>query len=290
MGWPEAIFYGPDSMPYSATNTNVAADIAVASATGVPQGRYALGQQLVLRDGRKYRYGSVGATTLVVGNTIQGAISLTTDQNMSAQASTSVNPFNNATTPNTVATGGTNPGTAIGLTHGAATVIANFFAEGSIFVSVTPGGGDIYKIQSHVALSSGAATPPDVINLWPGRSIRTSLTDVTSKVNLLSHPYSRMIQTPATLPTAVIVGICIVPLTGATGRGNFGWLQTRGECGILTDNTTIVVGQNAISSSVTAGAISLITTTNIITEVIIGQITRVGASAGFSCVNVKIDN
>ena len=282
--------YGPDSMPYSSANTNVAADVAVAGVSGAPQGRYALGQQLVLRDGKKYRYCSAGLTTLVVGNVIQGSISLSTDQNQSAIASTSVNPFNNATTPNTVATGGTNPGTAIGLTHGAAAVIANFFAEGVIFVSVTPGGGDCYKIQSHVALAHGANTPPDVVNLWPGRSIRRALTDTTSKVDLISNPYSRVIQAPGTLVTAVLAGVCIVPLTGATGRGNFGWLQTRGEVGILTDNTTIIVGQPLISSSVTAGACSLITTTNIITETILGQCMRVGASAGFSLCYLKLDN
>lgn len=286
----EIILYGPESLPYALTgdvgnvNNNVAAQIAVAGATGVPQGPYPLGTQLVLRDGRKFRYCSVGATTLVVGNTIQASISLTTDQNQSAAASTTVNPYTGVATTNGLG------GTAIGLTHGAATVIANFFAEGYIFVSVTPGGGDYYKIASHVALASGAATPPDVVNLWPGHKIRRALTDTTSKVDLISHPYSRVIQTPATLPTGTIAGVAITPLTGATGRGNFGFLQTRGPVGILTDNTTIVVGQNAITSSVTAGACSLITTTNIITEVILGQVMRVGASAGWSLVDLRLDN
>ena len=58
----EVILYGPDSMPYALAgdvgnnNNNVAAAVAVAGVTGVPQGPYALGQQLVLRDGRKFRY------------------------------------------------------------------------------------------------------------------------------------------------------------------------------------------------------------------------------------------
>lgn len=277
-------------MPYALSgaadqgNNNVAASVAVAGATGTPQGPYALGQQLVLRDGRKFRYASVGATTLVVGNVIQASISLTTDQNQSATASTSVNPRNGVATTNGIG------GTAIGLTHGAATVIANFFAEGFIHVSVTPGGGDTYKIESHVALANGANTIPDVVNLWPGLKIRRALTDTTSKVDLISSPYSRVIQAPATLITGVIAGVAVTPLTGATGRGNFGWLQTRGPCGVLTDNTTIVVGQPAITSTVTAGAISLITTTNIIVATVIGQIMRVGASAGWSLVDLRIDN
>lgn len=287
----EVILYGPDSMPYALAgdignnNNNVTAQTAVAGVSGVPQGPYALGQQLVLRDGRKFRYASVGATTLVVGNVIQASISLTTDQNQSAAASTLVNPHNGVATTNGIG------GTAIGLTHGAATVIANFFAEGFAFVSVTPGGGDTYKIANHVALSSGAnATIPDVVNLWPGQKIRRALTDTTSKIDLISSPYSRVIQAPATLITGVIAGVAVTPLIGATGRGNFGWLQTRGPAGVLTDNTTIVVGQPAITSTVTAGAISLITTTNIIVATVIGQIMRVGASAGWSLVDLRIDN
>ncbi len=284
----EIILYGPESMPYALSgdvqqgNNNVAAKIPVAGATGMPQGPYPVGSQLVARDGRKFRYCSVGAVTLIVGNVIQAEVNLTTDQNMSAVASTTVNPYTGVATPNTAG------GAAIGLTHGAATVIANFFAEGYIHVTVTPGGGDYYKVASHVALASGAATPPDVINLWPGHKIRRSLTDVTSKVNLVAHPYSRVIQLPATLQTGVIAGVAITPLTGASGRGNFGWLQTRGACGVLTAAGTVVVGQPAIVAT-TAGAVDLVTTTNIITSTIVGQFMRIGASAGWSLVYLTLD-
>lgn len=282
------ILYGPESMPLSLAgdtgnvNNNVAATTAVADATGTPQGPYPLGTQLVVRDGRKFRYASVGATTLTVGNVIQASINLTTDQNMSAAASTTVNPYTGVATTNGLG------GAAIGLTHGAATVIANFFAEGYIYVSVTPGGGDYYKVAAHVALANGAGTPPDVVNLWPGHKIRRALTDTTSKVNLLSNPYSRVIQLPATLQTGVIAGIAVTPLTGAAGRGNFGWLQTRGACGVLTAAGTVVVGQPAIVAT-TAGAVDLVTTTNIVTSTIVGQFMRIGASAGWSLVYVTLD-
>ncbi len=177
----EIILYGPESLPYALAgdignaNNNVTAKVPVAGVTGTLQGPYPLGTQLVLRDGRKFRYVSAGVTTLVVGTTVQGSISLTTDTGMSAAASTSINPYTGVATPNTIG------GAAIGFTHGAATVIANFFAEGYIYVNITPGGGDTYKIASHVALSSGAATPPDVVNLWPGHKIRRSLTDTSSR-------------------------------------------------------------------------------------------------------------
>lgn len=281
--------YGPESLPYALAgdignnNNNVTAQIAVAGTTGTPQGPYPLGTQLVLRDGRKFRYASVGATTLTVGNTIQASISLTTDTGMSATASTTVNPYTGAIADNSKGS------QALAFTHGAATVIANFFAEGFIYVNVTPGGGDYYKIAAHPAFASGANTPADLVNLWPGHKLRNALTNTTSKVSLLSHPYSRVIQTPATLPTGVIAGVAITPLTGATGRGNFGFLQTRGPVPILMDNTTGVVGQPAIASTVTAGAVSLVTTTNIITSPIIGQFMFIGASAAFSLVYLTVD-
>lgn len=285
----EIILYGPESLPYALAgdignnNNNVTAQTAVAGTTGTPQGPYPLGTQLVLRDGRKFRYASVGATTLTVGNTIQASISLTTDTGMSATASTTVNPYTGAIADNSKGS------QALAFTHGAATVIANFFAEGFIYVNVTPGGGDYYKIAAHPAFASGANTPADLVNLWPGHKLRNALTNTTSKVSLLSHPYSRVIQTPATLPTGVIAGVAITPLTGATGRGNFGFLQTRGPVPILMDNTTGVVGQPAIASTVTAGAVSLVTTTNIITSPIIGQFMFIGASAAFSLVYLTVD-
>lgn len=286
----EIILYGPESLPYALSgdtgnnNNNVAATLATAGATGVPQGPYPLGTQLVLRDGRKFRYASVGATTLVVGTLVQAAAQLSTDVNLSATAdNTNINPYNGRLTSNAK---GEN---AIGLTHGAATNIANFFAEGYVVVEVTPGGGDYYKIAAHPAMASGANTPPDLVNLWPGHKIRNALTDTTSKLDLIQNIYSRIIILPSTLPTGVVCGVAITPLTGATGRGNFGFVQTRGICAIRTDNTTVVIGQPAIASTVTAGDISLVTTTNIITSPIVGNVARVAASTAFSTVYLTID-
>lgn len=286
----EIILYGPESLPLAlATDAgnlanNVTADIPVAGATGLPQGRYPLGTQFVCQDGRKFRYASAGAVTLVAGNVLQGAVALTTDRAQSTTASTSVNPYTGTTTPNTAG------GTAIGFTHGAATVIANFFAEGFANVMAAAGsaGGQTYKIAAHVAFASGANTPIDVVNLWPGHKIRVTIPDTSSVLDLVQHFYSRIIQLPATLQTQPIAGVCVVPLTGATGRGNFGFVQTRGPCGVLTDASSVVLGQPAIISA-TAGAVALVTTTNIITSQIIGNFMRIGGSAGWSIVNLTLD-
>ena len=277
----EVILYGPDSMPFTGINTNVAAAVAVAGAVGVPQGPYALGQQLVLRDGRKFRYCSVGATTLVVGEVISAAVPLSTDQTQSAAASTTVNPYTGVATTNGIG------GTAIGLTHGAATVIANFFAEGFVWIAVTPGLSDTYKIAAHVALASGAATPPDVVNLWPGQSIRRALTDTTSKVSLCQHPYSRVIECAATISNEP-VGVAVVALTGASGRGNFGWLQTRGPCGVICTGT-MTIGSPAVMllSGGTAGTPA---PASAATQPLVGLVLTVETTGRASLLDLKIDN
>ncbi len=286
----EIILYGPESVPLAlATDVgnlanNVTADQAVAGVTGMPQGRYPLGTQFVCQDGRKFRYGSAGGSTLIAGNVLQGAVALTTDRVQNSTASTSTNPYTGTTTPNTAG------GVAIGFTHGAATVIANFFAVGFVNVVAAAGsaGGQVYKIAAHVAFASGANTPIDVVNLWPGHKIRVTIPDTASCIDLVQHFYSRMIQLPATLQTQPVCGVAVTPLTGATGRGNFGFVQTRGPCGVLTDGSTVVLGQPAIIST-TAGAVALVTTTNIITSQIIGNFMRIGGSAGWSVVNLTID-
>ncbi len=50
-----------------------------------------------------------------------------------------------------------------------------------------------------------------------------------------------------------------------------------------------MVGQPAITSTVTPGAVSLVTTTNIIVSTIVGQIMFVGASTAFTLVNLTLD-
>ncbi len=282
----EIILVGPDSMPFSGVNTNVTASIPVAGASGVPQGPYPLGTQLVFKDGRKFRYASVGATSLAVGDVQQAAANVTTDLAMSSTVSTSINPYNGKATDHAVG------GTAIGFTHGAATTIANFFAEGFVVLTVAPGGGDYYKIASHVALSSGAATPIDVVNLWPGHSIRTALVNTATHVSLFQHPYSRVIQSPVTTPTNVIVGVSPIALTGASGRGNFGWLATRGPCAVMTSGTVVIGATVTGTGARNGGAANQLVTKTGSTQAIennIGVVMRVSADGAWSWIFLQID-
>ena len=187
--------------------------------------RWPLGTQLVLQDGRKYRFGEAGGSTLVVGNILQGAANVSNDQNRAgiAAAIGSLAP--------TLTTGGA--------------VTANFYAEGFWNNSVTPGGGESYRINSHPA-----GTTATVYTLAQGNSLRTAIT-TTTRVDLVQHPFKTLIQAIATTATGPIVGVAVsAPLTTV-----FCWAQTAGVASVLTEATTVpVAGRGFSATAITAGA------------------------------------
>lgn len=252
MSWPN-VLYGPEGEQYS-TYT------AATTSPNSRGGRWPLGTQLVLQDGRKFRFAEAGASTLVVGNALTGVVPLSTDVGLTAAA-------------------GVVGDRLITFTHGAATVVANFFAEGFAIISVTPGGGDTYKISDHLALQN--ATAGDIVNLAAGHALRTALT-TTSRLDLISHPYSKVIQSPATTVAAVPVGVAITAPT----TGKFCWVQTRGPVGVLTSGTAIA-GDVVGTGLGTAGAVGPIAA--LATQPIFGTVIRAAASGAWSSINLTID-
>ena len=191
------------------------------------RGRHALGKQLVLEDGRKYRFSRVGGTALVRGNVLTSAAIITTDQSMALAV-------------------GAVDDRILTFTHGAATVVINYFAEGFGVISLAPGSGLAYKIASHAALQSAVAG--DIVNLAPGVRVRVALT-TTSDLSLLANTYDGLIQAAATTLTGAPVGIAHT----VTAANRFCWVQTRGLASVLTAGV-LVVGANAISPTGVAGA------------------------------------
>lgn len=217
MAFP-SILFGPESEVFNAYS-------AVSPAPGnngeggpvAQRGRYPLGQQLVLPDGRKFRFALNGGSTLVVGEVQGSAAIITTDQSMTAVAA---------------AVGAR----TISFVHGAATVVINYFAEGYAIISLTPGLAETYRIASHAALTSSGT---DTVNLAPGHAVRTALT-ATSDISLLANPYAGVVVVAATIAQPP-VGVAKVALTS----GQFGWLQTRGPCGVICTGT-MTIGSPAV--------------------------------------------
>ena len=214
MAYPD-VLYGPESEVY---NTSAAVDPAPgdngAGGAVAQRGKESLGKQLSLSDGRKFRFTRAGGTNLVVGFVQQSAVIIGTDQSMAA-AATAVD------------------SRTISFTHGGATVILNYFAEGYAIVSLDPGEGQTFKIASHAALPS---TATGTVNLAPGNAVRTALT-ATSDISLMAHPYDGAVICAATI-TGLPTGVAIT----AIPSGEFGWLQTRGPAAVTCTGSILIGG------------------------------------------------
>lgn len=234
----------------------------------------------IMPNGDRYRYCQMGAVAGVVAKLYQGPLPVTNHVLQTAAAA---------------AVGAT----SVALTLGATAVVANDYINGTLVVDLVgnTGFGYAYHIGAHPAVaSSGVFTVPFAGSaaqvpqsdgfIVPGNeSVQVAIATTANSVSVYPSPYKKILIVPGTLPTASIVG---VP-PRAMPANSWGWVQTRGECMVLTDNTTVVIGQPAIASTVTSGAVSLVTTTNIITSPIVGVFTRIAASASYSTVDLHLD-
>ena len=258
--------YGPDSEVYNLYSAVSPAPGDNGSGGQIAQrGVQALGQQLILADGRKWRF-ALGGELLVVGNVIQTDLAITTSENLAPDADQAVGDR------------------IVTFTNGAATTVVNFFAEGYALMSVTPGGGDHYKIASHTALTN--ATAGDVINFAPGNALRRAITTASTKMDLKNHPYANVEQATVTTLDGMPVGVAV----SAIASGGFGWLQTRGACGVLQDSTA-VTGKAAVIPSAAAGAAGPLTDTeaNSNKEVEVGRTLVIAGDGAWSMVYLTID-
>ncbi|HEY3220330.1 MAG TPA: hypothetical protein VGJ80_06340 [Gemmatimonadales bacterium] len=194
-----------------------------------------LGQYLETKDGRGFRYALAGAVALVAGNALQNRVEESTHDAL------------------VVVTGAANA-TTITLTTEAASgaLDANEYADGLAVIDTTPGEGYSYHILSHPAV---LASSNGVITLYPDDPIQVALT-TSSRVTLIFHPYSKVIQFPVTTATGVCVGIAPYPIAIA----EYGWVQTHGLCGALIAGTP-AIGAQVTAVGAVAGALSIISGT-----------------------------
>lgn len=192
-----------------------------------------VGAYVETADGRGYRYAKVGATSTVAGKLYQSSAQDTTNQNPSGGLAVAA-----------AAIGAT----SVTLT-GSLTLAANLLAGGYMSVAVTPGQGYTYRVQGNTAVTSAANC---VVTL--ADPIVVALT-TSSKVTFSTHPYGAVIVNPTTA-TGAPVGVANSIITNA----QYGWLQTRGVCSVLTDSGT-TVGLGIAPSAATAGAVKTAATT-----------------------------
>lgn len=230
--------------------------------------RHPLGTLAITRDGRMFRYATAGAVALVVGEVIQSSAPIANHLALTSAAQS-------------VGDGG--PTRPIVVTPGATAGAANLYAEGTLQISTTPGLGQVYRIAGHAAISSATA-----FNLYldPDDTLQTALTTAT-RYGLFANPWKNVIETPTTL-TAPLAGVAISAIPANTTSQNYGWLQTRGPASVLI-NGTPGVGVLVMNSATTAGAVDVITTTNLVTSNIVGRMMQVGVSTKNNGVYLLID-
>lgn len=223
--------------------------------------RHPLGTMAITRDGRLFRYGQAGDTLLVVGNLIQGIPKVTAHL---------------ANTPPAVAIGAT----SFTYTPGAATGVANLYAEGFLGVDTTPGNGYMYRVSGHGAIASSTAF---TLNLDPDDPIQVALT-TSSRVGLHTNPWKLMVQCPTAI-TARVAGWAVSPLA----INAYGWVQTRGPVMALINGTPAITSPVA-NSGTTAGAVDVWTTAAAaVTITPVGYMMQVGVTAKNNAVFATVD-
>lgn len=185
-----------------------------------------LGETVFTNDGAAFRYAKAGGTALVAGKLQQSSAQDTGLQNLTAVAAAVGDLSISASTT--------------------VTVTANEYAEGFIFVTVTPGVGRTYKVKGHIAYSAAAPT----FNIFDG-GVAVALT-TTSRLDLVRNPYSAVIVNPTTL-TSSPAGVAIHPVAAS----EFGWLQVGGVANVLASGA-LTVGLHVTSSPDVAGAVKVI--------------------------------
>jgi hypothetical protein len=214
----------------SGPSTSGAIDLYTSTAT--PGVGMSVGQIVEGRNGKKFAYVLNGAANLVVGNLLQSSAEDTTYENMA------------------VGTAAASGDKVLQVTNGTATITDEQFRGGSltIYTAGTIGIGDEYTIMG----VTGTLTTGGALYVLLDRPLRAAVT-TSAKVNMKRSPYSGVIQFPATTQTGIPVGFAIYPITA----NQYGWIQTWGEVGALSDGSTFAVGSEVGTPSGTAGAVTV---------------------------------
>lgn len=227
--------------------------------------KYPLGTELILQDGRHFRYGKNGAVAAVAGKLYQGVVPGANWDTLSVLAA---------------AVGDR----AVTVTNGATTITADLFKGGYLVVedSATTGAGRVYWIEGNDAEAAGSAN--FIIRLVEG--IGEAWVAGTTTVTLIQHPMDSVIIQPSP-PTAMAVGVPAVDIAASS----FGWWQTEGIASVLTDGT-VTIGRSVMASASIDGAVAAWALTeatpNTEIEPAIGYVVEVAPDTKYGSIHLHI--
>jgi hypothetical protein len=124
--------------------------------------------------------------------------------------------------------------------------------DGGYLVTVDDlGEGFTYRIKGHTITSDNDPVTGNIyLDLYD--PIHTAI-DSTTDIAIAGCPYANLEAVPIT--TAVDLIVAGVTCTNMSAN-DYGWIQTRGPCGVLQDATLAIHGQAVTTSSNTAGSVS----------------------------------
>jgi len=218
--------------------------------------QHALGARGETGDGRVFRYAQMGEAVSIGHLTQSPAI-------------------DTATITMAVTTAAAIGAKQIVFTHGATTSAANEYAEGYATISYATGVGQTLKVASHLAFTS--AQTGCIVKLEDPLQVAI---DTTSKLDLAHNPWNGVLMDTSlvTVPT----GAALRTFTSAY----YGWLQTRGVCGIMSD-ATIAAGYAFGFDASAAGEIDV--PANDLQQFVVGNAIQAGAQNYYHQVYLTID-
>lgn len=177
-------------------------------------------------------------------------------------------------------------------------ITANQYQGGKLVIAAKSGQGYTYDIKGNTATgnpASGNLNFQLVQPLQAGVSPNTSIIIVPSKYNDLVA--CKAGSGNNYIPSGIVMGS---PGNNSGATNLFGWIQTKGVCGCLEDDTSVIVaGQPITLSGVTAGAYAIygnVVATTFTTNGAVGTcppigycISPNGTSNGYGAVNIDLE-
>lgn len=243
--------------------------------------KYPLGFKVECSDGSVYRYCQFGANTnrgVLVATDLSETSLVDSDNIVVAPASA-------------VAVTGESlkPGAAgsryVEITLAAVT--ANQYAGGKLIITDDTGEGYTYDIAGNTATDDPATGNFRLRLVQPLQAALAADSDISIAGSLYND-----VETATAATDATVIGVsCATMVTASTA---FGWVQTKGVCGILQDVNVPTIGAVATLSNITAGAVTIMGGNSTYATYyglnpIIGYYVDLGDSTGHSVVKINLE-
>lgn len=182
--------------------------------------KHPIGTRLVLPDGRVFHYAKNSTVILAVGKLVCSP-AVDADENVDLVPSAAV------TTADTEAT-------IVGtMSTAAATVAANRFDSGYMYVNTGTGAGQVVHLATTGNDAGGSSTGATVaVYFDDGEYLSVAIDTSSSKVGLVQNPYRDVVICPQYATYSVTSRPAGIPISTITASEYF-WLQTWGPCPVM---------------------------------------------------------